>query len=167
MISADEVRRAFSYDEETGVLSWVNPHPDSRGMVGRAVTARSNSGYIVVTINKVKYQAHRIIWLYVTGFMPREFIDHINGNKDDNRFCNLREASRGQNGMNRPANLSNLSGHKNVYPNKGGFLVRVTACGKSHQKWFKRLDDAVECAASMRASLHMQFANHEQAKKDN
>lgn len=142
-----------------------------RGQGKRELAQQLNShGYPSVRLvidGKRKHQAHRIIWLYVTGFMPREFIDHINGNKDDNRFCNLREASRGQNGMNRPANLSNLSGHKNVYPNKGGFLVRVTACGKSHQKWFKRLDDAVECAASMRASLHMQFANHEQAKKDN
>lgn len=158
MISADDVRRLLCYDDSSGILKWVNPHPDSRGMAGRAVSAVSKSGYVVITINRVKYQAHRIIWLYVYGEMPPEFIDHINGIKTDNRICNLRLASRSQNGMNSKYR-GNLSGHKNVYPNKGGFLVRIRSGGIAHQKWFKSIDDAVKCAKHLREIHHGEFMN--------
>lgn len=158
-ISADMVRHALSYDEESGVLQWKNPNPDSRGMAGKSISSVNSSGYVTLTINTVKYQAHRIIWLYMTGKMPEEFIDHINGIKTDNRFCNLRKASRSENGMNRKRNKSNLSGYKNVYPNKGGFLVRIRSNNKAYQRWFKNIEDAVSGAEQLRQMHHGEFKN--------
>jgi hypothetical protein len=80
------------YDPETGLFTKIRrnfkkpfagtPHP---------------VGYIRITIDKRFYLAHRLAWFYVKGKWPEADIDHINGDKTDNRFANLREASRSLN----------------------------------------------------------------------
>lgn len=78
------------------------------------------NGYIKLKINSKGYFAHRLAWLYMTGEMPKNCIDHINGIKDDNRFENLREATRSQNNLNVGIKKNNTSGYKGVsaYKNK-------------------------------------------------
>jgi hypothetical protein len=71
-------------------------------------------GYIRIKINGKPYLAHRLAWLYMTGNMPQDCIDHINGIKHDNRFINLRECTRQQNNLNVPLKANNKSGHKGV-----------------------------------------------------
>jgi hypothetical protein len=54
---------------------------------------------------------HRLAWLYVTGAWPKKHLDHINGDRADNRFCNLREADDAANNQNRKrANKCSLTG---------------------------------------------------------
>lgn len=61
------------------------------------------NGYIVTSINRKMYKVHRLIWFWMTGSFPPKGmeIDHINRNKSDNRWCNLRLVTRAQNGWNR------------------------------------------------------------------
>lgn len=98
-----EAVKLFKYDPETGILSW-------RGNAGRWGTIPSgtecgsinNKGYRVIsTTDRRVYPVHRIIWLIVTGRLPDRQIDHINGDKLDNRIANLREATHAENQMNR------------------------------------------------------------------
>ena len=98
------------YDPETGKFLWNLPRPKIK--VGqRAGYVKKPKGYIHITIDGKSYAAHRIAWIYMTGKEPAEHIDHINGDKADNRFKNLREATRGQNRANsKHCNRTGLKG---------------------------------------------------------
>lgn len=119
----EELRQLLSYDPETGKLFWKSrPFTmfgddeqaakaqcakwNSRRAGKEAFTAISVNGYRRGRVLKVNQQAHRVIWAIVTGAWPAQDIDHINRDRTDNRFCNLREVSRSQ-------NLSNTSANKN------------------------------------------------------
>jgi hypothetical protein len=62
----------------------------------------------------VLYREHRLAWLYMTGEWPTHEIDHINGDRVDNRFCNLREATASENRWNSRKRVNNTSGYKGV-----------------------------------------------------
>ena len=79
-------------------------------------------GYLTGKLSGKRYYAHRIIWVLVTGNQPEE-VDHINGNKTDNRIENLRSVTRTQNMRNRPISKNNTSG------------VVGVSWSKSDKKW--------------------------------
>ena len=131
IISVDEIRRLIDYDPHTGGLSWKKREPRHFGAPGRftpevqskqwntryagtaALNAPSNgykNGHIFGRI----YRAHRVCFAIHHGYWPEGPIDHINGNKSDNRICNLREVSKAQNGLNRGLNANNTSGCRGV-----------------------------------------------------
>ena len=90
-LTAERLRELLNYDPSTGLFTWL-ANIGSRGRVG-AIAGWSRLGYRCITIDTVKYLAHRLAWLYTHGNMPAAEIDHINGVRCDNRICNLREAS--------------------------------------------------------------------------
>lgn len=98
MITHEELTKILKYDPETGNLFWNHPRPKIR--VGDKAGYLHHKGYTNLEINGKHYAAHRLIWFYVTGRMPFKAIDHINGDRSDNRFENLREATNGQNRAN-------------------------------------------------------------------
>jgi len=73
---------------------------------------KKNKGYVYIEIDGKSYSAHRLAWFYVTKNVPTTQIDHINRNKSDNRFENLREATHGQNRAN--SRSTNKHGVKGV-----------------------------------------------------
>jgi hypothetical protein len=101
----------LSYDPATGFFHWALPRPKIQ--VGqKAGYLKKNKGYVYIEIDAKAYSGHRLAWFYVTGKMPVDQIDHINRNKSDNRFENLREASSGQNRAN--SKTTNKHGLKGV-----------------------------------------------------
>lgn len=90
----------FTYDEASGLLLYrVDRKNVSAGTV--AGYCRKD-GYQVVCVKKRRYYAHRIIWLMINGAFPPDKmdIDHIDGNKRNNRIQNLRVVTRSQNNQN-------------------------------------------------------------------
>ena len=73
------------------------------------------TGYASISINNKNYLAHRLVWLYVTGEWPKNYIDHINHIRNDNRFINLREATRQENSKNTSISNRNTSGVTGVH----------------------------------------------------
>lgn len=122
MITQEQLKLILNYDPETGEFNWL-VKPRNRASIGGVAGHLRKNGYREISIKGKKYYAHRLAWLYMTGSWPKEHIDHINGNPSDNRFCNLREATRSQNMHNQGVCSNNTSGYKGV------------CWHKSNQKW--------------------------------
>ena len=119
---ADEI---FRYDQETGNLFWRKRDRKhfSRDIDWKMFNTRfadtqishvNDGGYICVRFNGKQTRAHRIIWLMVHGYWPENQIDHIDGNRLNNRIKNLRCVTNAENSMNRKTIRSN-SGYKGVH----------------------------------------------------
>jgi hypothetical protein len=116
-LTQSRVKEMFDYNEETGVLTWrrQNGHKKAGALAG---SMEKKTGYMRVTLDRRQHTTHRVIWLYVHGKHPEHEIDHINGNRADNRICNLREATHAQNCQNRRKSCGKTSGFIGVKWNK-------------------------------------------------
>lgn len=111
-LTAVRLRDLLSYDPTTGVWIWrAHRRGHSAGRVAGSATAY---GYWSIGIEQRQYQAHRLVWLWMTGEWPMHQVDHINTNRSDNRWSNLREATPRQNNANARARSNNSSGFKGV-----------------------------------------------------
>ena len=93
MSDFEEFSTAYDYDPDTGRIT--------RRKTGNVIAGKSTAGYIIVRYKKKSWYAHRIAWLLETGAWPSHQIDHINGNRSDNSFANLRDVSHQHNVHNR------------------------------------------------------------------
>jgi len=111
-IAVEELKTKFRYEPETGHIYWVEP---GKGKIKKKPAGtKMSTGYIGVLIKGKRYLAHRIAWALHHGAWPDDQIDHINGDKTDNKISNLREATNSQNGKNYGFNCANTSGVKGV-----------------------------------------------------
>jgi hypothetical protein len=108
------VASRIAYDPETGVLTWKSAPPRGREIGDRLRDCDNGNGYRYVKINSHPYAAHRVAWCVMTGQWPPGEVDHINCQKADNRWVNLRLATRSQNQQNMPVDRKNTSGFKGV-----------------------------------------------------
>jgi len=122
------------------------------------------NGYSRVLLNGKSLMSHRVIWILTNGPIPNGMqIDHINGNRSDNRVGNLRIASHGENQLNTKIRKSNSSGIKGVSwrPLSKKWQARVSVNGKQESLgYFTTLAAAEVAAKAARDSSHGQFANH-------
>ena len=96
---AARARELLAYDPETGIVRWKKHRWKTK--VGCLAGTEDHYGYIVVYIDGRQYRMHRIVFLMVEDRWPNGEIDHINGLRYDNRWCNLREVSVKENRANR------------------------------------------------------------------
>lgn len=117
----DELRRLFFYNFRTGKLT-------SRS-TGKPIT-KSNGKYLQVRAFGKTFVAQKVVWFLVKGEWPEFEIDHRDGIKSNNRFGNLRPASRGQNMQNlKRARRGSASGHLGVYMHRGRFRAEICVNG--------------------------------------
>lgn len=119
MILLEELKKLLTYDPGTGKFYWV----EKRGGIEAGAEAGHGHGlgYIYIRINKVAYLAHRLAWFYVTGEWPKHQIDHVNKMRGDNRYENLRDATRSENCVNRVPRRGSKSGVTGVgWDNRSG-----------------------------------------------
>ena len=96
---AETIRELFDYNHETGIF--LRRKSTGSAKAGSVVGTMTTKGYLTVVIGNKNYFLHRLAWLYVRGSWPKHVIDHINGNKADNRIKNLRDVPQWINAMNR------------------------------------------------------------------
>ena len=127
--TAAELRADFSYDPDTGYLTRI-----SGQRPGHRVGYLHKRGYVMVSYLARIYLAHRVAWCLAHGAWPAGEIDHINGDKADNRLVNLRDVSPQENSQNRHGALrSNRTGLLGVTPTKsGGYMARLFVRGQRH-----------------------------------
>ena len=140
--SQEELKSLIHYDPETGAIT----HLQSRGKARRGEPAGSVNkvGYLEVRLLNRIMSGQRIAWLYMTGSLPEQpvSVDHVNGDRADNRWLNLRLATYEQQSWNAPAHHHNQSGLKGAWPCKStGRWVSMLQCGK-RRLWLGRFDTA-------------------------
>lgn len=106
-------RDRLAYCPDTGQLSWLVA-PAANVRIGQVAGVRLKIGYRKVVVNDVQFYAHHVAWFIYHGEWPDAMIDHINGDRDDNRACNLRLATQAQQNFNTKVSCTNTSGHKGV-----------------------------------------------------
>jgi hypothetical protein len=118
MLTQERLKELLQYDEHTGVFTWIKI-TSNRVKIGCIAATTNSHGYLYIRIDGKQYGAHRLAWLYMTGFMPKDVIDHIDGNPKNNVISNLREATQQQNLHNLRKSVKNTSGYKGVHFHKG------------------------------------------------
>ena len=129
-LTQKELISVLKYDGESGKFVWLI-RASSRAKAGCAAGNIANNGYFVIKYLGRTYRAHRLAWLYVMGEFPSSDIDHINGDRLDNRWANLRVVAKVENSQNlRRATARSSTGLLGVYPSRGQFGARITVNGK-------------------------------------
>ena len=161
-ISQEDLVKLLSYNKATGEFVWRDSaHWKVRGKKAGRIDARY--GYIRIGIVRKVYQAHRLAWLYVYNEYPRQQLDHINGDRTDNRIENLRIANTAQNQQNCKKHKDNTSGFKGVSFRKGlkkPWRAAVQTVNKYyHVGYFSTPEEASDAYLKKAKELFGEFAS--------
>ena len=153
-ITAAEARALCEYDPKTGEFI----------IRIRNAGAVAKNGYQYVNVGGRNILAHRLAWLLTHGYWPTNTIDHINGNRSDNRLENLREADWSENLCNSKLQQRNISGIKGVTWNKGKNAWAAKIVWRRKEEFLGYFKDLAEAMAARRLAedrLHGKFARVE------
>jgi hypothetical protein len=159
-LSTGYVRSILSYEPLSGELTWLKTL-SNRAVAGSKAGASRKDGRKIIAIDGRDYVAARLIWLIVTGEWPPADVDHRDLDKGNDRWDNLRLATRSQNFFNKLARRDNASGFKGVsYDSaRDKYAADIQANGKRVR--LGRFDTAEEASRAYRAAAireHGEFA---------
>ncbi len=154
------LRELLDYDRLTGLFVWLidvpYTHIDAGSIAGHL---DKKSGYIRISIDGKRYQAHQLAWFYVTGEWVR--LDHKNLKKSDNWLDNLRPATRSQNAHNKARFSTNTSGFKGVCFHRRKKLWQASITKDYKQRclgYFDRPEDAYAAYVKAAGEIFGEFA---------
>lgn len=152
----NDIFEVLGYDPKTGLFTWLEGTKMGRRGKGQVAGTLCN-GYIHICYKRKFYYAHRLAWLYVYGKLPDGVIDHINGNKSDNRILNLRDVTNSQNLQNQ---TKGQRGNKILGVSwckiKNKWRARIKADGKQLLiGYFDNTEDAEQAYLKAKAKLHI------------
>ena len=133
-MTQDELKKIIHYCPATGLIKRLD-RKNGNGSI-------DHYGYLIIKIKGVQYKSHRLAWLYQYGSMPSGVIDHINGDKTDNRICNLRDVDQAENCRNANRSKNPDTGFKGVHIDSTNGLKKKYATkinGKSY-RFYSALD---------------------------
>jgi hypothetical protein len=177
MITQKYLHEALSYDQETGVFTWLDDRPVSHfknehgrsiwkaRRAGKPAGYKGNRGYIQIGIYGKLISAHRLAWCYVYGNMPDDQIDHIDGDPINNQISNIRAVTNAENSKNQKRYKNNSSGVVGVYWDKRGekWMSKIKVDGN---QIYLGLFDKIEDAAAARKSAELEYGFHENHGQD-
>lgn len=149
----------LDYDAEMGIFMWCVDR--TRGIkAGDVAGCTDSDGYIRIRIDGTRYKASRLAWLMVYGEDPGDLhVDHINGRREDDRFCNLRLASHSENGCNSKRRVDNSTGFKGVQPHRGRYQSQIRVAGRQlYLGLFSTPEEAHEAYCTAARRYHGAFA---------
>jgi hypothetical protein len=130
VLTQSRLKRLLHYNPETGIFTRIiKPRH-----IGDIAGFDGGNGYIFIWVGNKKYLAHRLAWLYMEGYFPEEGIDvdHKDRDKSNNKWANLRMATRSCNNMNKSLQSNNTSGIKGVSIDSGKWKASITLNKKRH-----------------------------------
>jgi hypothetical protein len=146
-----QTRPLAHFKRERDQIAWNNHFA---GEIAGAVT----NGYRMINLKPFRLYEHHIIWALKHGVWPQHELDHINGDRADNRLENLREATRAQNAQNQPAlaahNTSGFAGASWI-ERLGKWRANIKIGGKQHHLGlFDTAEEAHQAYLEAKAKLH-------------
>lgn len=175
-LSADAVRKLLDYNPETGEFHWKARTPEmfdgsshssshncskwNARYAGELAGSQRSDGYIQIQINGGRVMAHRLAWLLMIDEWPDHEIDHIDGEPSNNRFSNLRAATRSENGRNTRRRADSRSGVKGVrHRSRNCWSSEICINGERiYLGYFDNIDEARKAYAAAARELHGDFA---------
>ena len=128
MLTQEELKNKLHYDPITGVFTWLKGSMKDK-IAGCKCGELPNQGYWEITIDKKRYKAHRLAWLYVFGSFPEKVLDHIDHDRINNTISNLREATIHINAKNKTIYRTNKSGYPGVDKHGDNWKARIGVNG--------------------------------------
>ncbi len=175
-ISAETLRELLQYEAASGRLIWLAREAKhsfgaeqsaehtakiwNAKYAGKpALVALNQNGYQHGTIFGKFYSAHRVAWALHFGEWPENGIDHINGDRTDNRISNLRDVPDRVNAKNQKQNCRNTSGVTGVHLHKktGRWVASIKGEGKVRNLGYYR---TIEEAAAVRSEAEKKYGFH-------
>jgi len=170
ILAQETLKELLHYNPETGIFTWkkrsIRWFTDKKYLdmwntrfAGEIAGTISPTSYRVIFLLDSPYQAHRLAFLYMTGELPPNETDHINGSKADNRWTNLRAATRSENMRNVSISKRNKSGKVGVcwYKATEQWHSRIQVHGETvHLGYFDEIEDAV----AARAAAELKYGYH-------
>jgi hypothetical protein len=134
-VPVEMLQQIFTCDPASGVIFWKIPR---RGVMPGDVAGHicKSTGYTKIMFAQRSFRAHRILWALTYGSWPEVDVDHINGNRSDNRIANLRLASRAENIRNMKTRTKKKCALKGATPYKGRadkFVAQIRIDGKQRK----------------------------------
>jgi hypothetical protein len=155
MLTQEYIQSVFTYKD--GQLYWSGNRKGAKK--DNPISSKVGGGYIGCRLDGKHYLLHRLVYLYIHGYMPVDNIDHINGNKTDNKIENLRVVSKSGNQQNmRKAFTTNKSGLIGAFYSKKHKTWFSRICVNGKRKWlgfFKTSEEAHQSYVTAKRKLHL------------
>lgn len=160
-ISPETLRELIDYDPATGAMTW-RERPESmfkegprrihgwlrwnRHRAGRPAGCIDSGGYLAIRVLGTIKVGHRVAWAIHYGAYPKNQIDHINGDRSDNRIVNLRDVPPVLNSRNRSYKRQPKYGHLGIKKYRGKWAASIGVAGQAtrHLGQYDTLDEAIE-----------------------
>lgn len=169
-LTQEILKELLHYDPHTGVFSWKQRDRKwfsndlgwkkwNTRYSGKDVGYNDSVGYTMTSIFDKKYRCHRLAFVYMLGYFPK-FVDHIDHNRLNNKWCNLREVTKNENEKNQSKRYDNTSGVTGVVHSKrtNKWFARINVDNKTkHLGSFKDFEAAVEA----RKEAEKKYGYHE------
>lgn len=169
-LTVARLRFVLKYDPPSGQFVWLKS-TGSRAVIGRVAGSVGKNGHRYISVDGEKYLASRLAWLWMNGEWPAAEIDHEDLDASNDRWSNLRPASRSQNEANKPLLRNNTSGSKGIYINRTSksnpYVAFIKHNGvRSHVGCFPTLEAAAAARDAVAAKLFGRFYRAECSRND-
>jgi hypothetical protein len=154
--SVERLKACLHYDPDTGLFTrlWPTNHK------GRVTGWGHYNGYLMITIDKEDYFSHRLAYLYMTASEPPVFVDHIDRDKRNNRWDNLRPADRASNAANSKLPKNSTSGLKGAQKSRYHHRWRSSIRENGRTIYLGMFDTAEEAHAAYRRAAERIHGNY-------
>ncbi len=150
----EQFREYLDYNPHTGLFTWIKSR--SRVPAGTVVSHIDQYGYVRLCFNKKMYYAHRLAWLFCYETWPKNYIDHIDRDRSNNRIFNLRDVSRSINELNKTSEIS-------ITKAKNRWRARVCVTRKEiHLGYYSSKEEASAATKGLKEKLIDELYQYEQ-----
>lgn len=130
-VTIAKIRNTLRYNPKTGVFIRRVSSRANKANAGDIAGGKNNQGYIQIRVGGLLMKAHRLAWVLFFGEWPNKDIDHIDGNRSNNKISNLRLSSRAMNGQNRKRpNKNNSSAFLGARKHGSKWQAKIFANGR-------------------------------------